>query len=259
MKRLIIIVLFLLMPVLSSAGMAQENVKFATLEWEPYIGPKMRDNGYVADIVSEAFKRVNYKSTITFFPWARALKMSESGDFDGVFPEYYSESRKEKFVFSNPIPGGPVGLYKRRDNAAVYLINPQINQTRALRSLQDYKFGIVRGYINTVEFDNAVFLKKEEATSDEINLKKLYNHRIQYIFIDKYVAEHLIKHKFPSYETELEFMLPALEIRLLYIAFSKQAKNYQEKLKAFNSGLQQITEDGTLTRIINKHGIKVTY
>ncbi|MFT5697730.1 MAG: polar amino acid transport system substrate-binding protein [Desulforhopalus sp.] len=253
--RLKIVLIFLLMIVLASTGVAEENVKFASLEWEPYVGPEMRNNGYVAEIVVEAFRRVDYKTEIIFFPWARAVKMAESGELDGVFPEYYDESRKEQFVFSDPFPGGPVGLYKRKESGVAYSINPQINQTEAFRGLQDSMFGVVRGYINTAEFDAAAFLKKEEVISDELNLKKLYNRRIDYIFIDKFVAEHLIKHKFPSYEADLEFMHPALEVRLLYIAFSKQAEDYQNKLKAFNSGLQQITQDGTLARIMNQHGI----
>lgn len=247
--------LFLLMIVVASSGAAQETVRLATLEWEPYIGSRMRNNGYVAEVVVEAFKRVDYKTEIIFFPWARAVKMTESGQLDGVFPEYFNESRKENFVFSEPFPGGPVGLFKRKDSVAAYSVNPQINQVEALRGLQDSTFGVVRGYINTAEFDAATFLKKEEVVSDELNLTKLYHRRIQFIFIDKYVAEHLIKNNFPHYEAELEFMLPALEIKHFYIAFSKQAPDYQSKLKAFNSGLQQITQDGTLAKIMEQHGI----
>ncbi len=248
-------IILLLAISLFSEGMAQESVKLASLAWEPYIGPKMQNNGYVADIVVEAFKRAGYKSEISFFPWARAVKVAEYGEFDGVFPEYFEESRKDKFVFSDPFPGGPVGLYKRKDNVVSYSVNPEINQTEALRGLQDAKFGVVRGYINTAEFDAATFLKKEEVDRDELNLKKLFNRRIQYIFIDKYVAEYLIKHDFPSYAAELEFMVPALEVRSLYIAFSKKASDYQDKLQAFNSGLKQIKQDGTLVRIMKKHSV----
>lgn len=258
--RLKTVLQFLLIIGLTTSGVAQESVKIGTLEWEPYIGPNMHNYGYVAEIVTEAFKRVDYKVDILFFPWARALKTAEYGELDGLFPEYYDVNRNKKFVFSDPFPGGPVGLYKRKDHTGVYPTNPQRDQTEALRGLQNYTFGVVRGYINTAEFDAASFLKKEEVASDKLNLKKLYNRRIDYIFIDKNVAEHLIKNYFPSYESELEFLPPPLEVRQLYIAFSKQVKDYQENLKAFNSGLQHIKQDGTMIRIMMQHGIidKVT-
>ena len=104
---------------LTTSGLAQESVKIGSLEWEPYIGPNMHNNGYVAEIVVEAFKRVDYKVDILFFPWARALKMAEYGELDAVFPEYYDENRNNKFVFSDLFPGGPVGLYKRKDRNGV--------------------------------------------------------------------------------------------------------------------------------------------
>ncbi len=147
-----------------------------------------------------------------------------------------------------------MGLYKRKDTGGSYSISPQKDQTAALRGLEGYTFGVVRGYINTAEFDMANFLVKEEANSDTINLKKLYNRRIHFIVIDKHVAEHLIETNFPWYKQELEFMSPPLENRSLHIANSKQAHNYKKKLNAFNRGLQQIKEDGTLDRIIRSHG-----
>lgn len=238
------------------AWSAKKSVRLATLAWEPYVGPDLPDNGYAAEVVAEAFKRSGYTTEIHFYPWARAVMTAQHGESDGIFPEYFDERRKTNFVFSDPFPGGPVGLYKRKDTAAAYAVNPQLNQTEALRGLKDFRFGIVRGYINTVEFDSAAFLRKEEVFSDELNLKKLYNGRIQFMFIDKLVAEYLIRHKFPEYEEALEFMEPPLEYKMLYIAFSKKTADHEEKRAAFNAGLRQITEDGTLAGIMKHHGIE---
>lgn len=252
-------VAFFLVFFFAAECMSQGSVKLATLEWEPYISPKAGDNGYVAEVVREAFKRANYSVEITFLPWARAVAETEYGDFDGVFPEYLSESRAEKYVFSDPFPGGPVGLYKRMDNTAVYSVSPQEDPTRALFDLQAYRFGVVRGYINTAEFDQASILKKDVVTSDTTNLMMLYNGRVDFIFIDKLTAEYIIHSQFPHYREELEFMLPAFASKSLHIAFSKQAVELERKVNAFNSGLQQITKDGTLAEIIRTHGLEKAF
>jgi len=252
----VIIILLTLLMTSSSSIAAEQTVRLATLAWEPYVGPDLENKGYVSEIAVEAFKRAGYTTITTFYPWARAVKTAEYGEADGVFPEYYDERRKESFVFSDPFPGGPVGLYKRKDMHISYPVDPRIDQTKALFGLKQYRFGVVRGYINTREFDAADFLRKDEVFSDELNIKKLYNRRIDFMFIDKFVAEHLIQHKFPQYDAELEFMEPPLENKQLYIAFSKQAVNYKEKLSAFNRGLAQITADGTLAAIMKRHGFE---
>jgi len=239
---------------LSQVVFAGQTLTLATLEWEPYIGPNMKNNGYVFEIVEQALKRSNITVDIRFFPWARAVNTAQSGKRDGLFPEYYDEGRLANFVFSDSFPGGPVGLYKRKNNKIAYSVDPQKHQTEALKALEKYKFGVVRGYVNTKEFDAASFLKKEEVNSDETNLKKLFKGRIDFIFIDKYVAKHIIVTKYPHYLDELEFMEPPLEIKPLYIAFSKKAKDYDSKLKAFNSGLKKLEKDGSLTKIMEKHG-----
>ena len=46
--------------------------------------------------------------------------MAVRGDYAGLMPEYYDESRLSDFVFSAPFPGGPVALYKRRGEAISY-------------------------------------------------------------------------------------------------------------------------------------------
>jgi len=252
MKKAFLGILFCLL--FSQVIFAGQTVSLATLEWEPYIGPGMDNNGYVHEIVAEAYKRSGVDVDIRFFPWARAVSTTQKGKRDGLFPEYYDESRLKDFVFSDSFPGGPVGLYKRKDNKISYVVDPQKKQTEALKALKQYRFGVVRGYVNTKEFDEATFLTKDVAKSDETNLKKLFKGRIDFIFIDKYVAKHIIVRKYPHFMSELEFMEPPLEVKPLYIAFSKKAKNYQAKLKAFNEGLKKLREEGALEKIMEKHG-----
>lgn len=232
----------------------EKNITLVTLEWPPYISQNLPGNGYVYEIVSAALKRSGYKVTTKFYPWARAVKLAQTGHVDGIYPEYFDKERARQFAFSTPLRGGPVGLYKHKSLSAQWAKNPQQDPIAALQALTKYKFGVVRGYINTEAFDNADFLNKEQVVSDDINLKMLYAKRTDFIFIDKFVAQYLIRTRYPNYERDLEFMEPAMEIKPLYIAFSKKAGGYKEKLAAFNQGLDLITEDGTLQRILTKHG-----
>jgi ABC-type amino acid transport substrate-binding protein len=246
-----IVLLLLLIPLYLSG--AENKVTVATLEWPPYIGENLLNKGYVNEITKKAFNRSGYKVMVTFYPWARSVYLVERGDIDALLPEYYSKEREKTCVYSESIPGGPVGLYKLKSLKVKWPNNPQKKQSLALWGLRKYRFGIVRGYINTMAFDSAKFLKKEAVTSDELNLKKLFGRRIDFIFIDKFVANYLIKNKYPQYRSKLEFMEPAMELKPLYLAFSRKSKNYKEKLNAFNRGLSSLKADGTLKKILKKY------
>lgn len=251
------IFLVVLMLVISQAAYAQsKQVKLSSLNWEPYIGKSLPGYGYVYELVDAAFKKSGYDIKVLFVPWARALLMAQRGDVDAVFPEYYSKERSDEFAFSKPFLGGPVGFYKRKDNLTEYSVDPRVHQDKALLDLSGYKFGIVRGYVNTQAFDRANYLFKEDVVDDFTNLKRLYFDRIQFIFIDKFVAEHILNKQLPSYKDELVFMDPPLEVKNLYLAFSRNAPDYDAKLQAFNQGLDMIKADGTLQKIYEKHGFK---
>lgn len=245
---------FLLFVVTAPSYSQTKVVKLTTIDWEPYIGQSLPDNGYVYELVETAFKKSGYQIRVLFVPWARALLMAQRGEVDAVFPEYYSSAREKEFVFSDPFLGGPVGFYKRKDSLIEYQVDPRVNQEAALLALSGYKFGVVRGYLNTDTFDRADFLLKEDVVDDFTNLKRLYHNRIQLIFIDKFVAEYLLTRKMPDYVNQLEFMEPPLEIKHLYLAFSTKAPDYEKKRQAFNHGLKLTTQDGTLQRIYAKHG-----
>jgi len=253
MRHSILAILFCLISV--QVSFTEPTVNLATLEWEPYIGKNLHNKGYVHELVVEAFKRSGVRADIKFFTWARAFRLVEQGLRDGLFPEYYDESRLKNFVFSDSFLGGPVGLYKRKDSNISYSVNPQSNQTKALKALEQYRFGVVRGYFNTKAFDDAKFLKKFETKNDERNLKKLYYGDVDLIFIDKYVAKHILLYKHQHFLTELEFMEPPLEIKQLHIGFSKKAKGYQTKCEAFNNGLKQLKASGELDKIFDRHFI----
>lgn len=231
-----------------------KTVMLASLNWEPYVGEQLPGNGYVYEIVVEAFKSVGYSVNIQFYPWARAVRTAQSGQADGLFPEYLDELRRPDFVFSDSFPGGPVGFLVRKDSRITFPVDPRRNQAKALLGMKQYSFGVVRDYINTKEFDAATFLNKEVVASDEQNIIKLHGQRIQIAFIDKFVAQYLIKSRHPKFAKNLVFMEPPLEIKPLYIAFSKTAPDYEQKLKDFNKGLDNLKRNGTIGAIMKKYG-----
>jgi len=249
---------FLLLPAANAQAQqkpaaAKPVVRLATLDWEPYIGQKLPDQGYTAALIREAFKDQGWDVKIEFYPWARALHLAKTGELDGLMPEYFNSSRKNEFVYSFPFRGGPLVLFKRKEDAFKFSTDPVKDQDRALRALKDKRFGVVRGYLNTPVFDAAFYLKKDEASDDATNLRKLVYKRIDFAVIDQRVAEYLIRTQYPDYAGKLEPMQPALADNPLYIAFSLKAPNHNAARAAFDRGLSRMQKDGRVDALYKRY------
>lgn len=222
-----------------------ESLKGATLNWEPYIGTEMPREGYVAEVVKEAFTAGNYSTSFQYMPWARVVAMSKAGQFDFYFPEYYAEELKEDFLVSDPFPGGPLVFFQKKGSNITYT---------KLQDLKSYKIGVVRGYVNTPEFDSADYLNKEEVTEDLHNFLKLLAGRIDLVVADKYVGLHLLRSQISDRAQEVEVLEPPLGLNDLYVCFPKKTKDAEKRLKAFNQGLKQLKESGRLQKIMSDQG-----
>jgi sorbitol/mannitol transport system substrate-binding protein len=241
--------------ILSHQACANQTVRLVTSEREPYIGENIPGNGYVYELIKEAFQKVGYDVEIVFYPLARAHLLAEQGKVDGILPVHYDESLLKTYSFSDPFPGGVVGLLKRKSMNVEYKLDAQTSITETLNKLKNYTFGILRGSLNTPEFDRANFLKKEEVNNDRQNLEKLFLNRVDLVVIDKYTAADLMVSHYPQMIGDLEFLDPPLAKKSFHVAFSKNSKQHQKILEAFNKGLKEMTVDKSLDKKLYKYGL----
>lgn len=230
---------------LTSQAYAAETIRIATLNWEPYTGQKLTNEGFMAEVTQEAFRRVGYKVEYIYLPWKRAVIMAEYGKYDGYFPAYWSKQREEKSIFTDSIVSGPVVFFKVKGSEISF---------KKLEDLKPYRIGVVHGYVNAPEFDAADYLNKEEVTTDLQNIKKLLFERVHLIVADRFVGFYLLNKHMPHMTGRIESLAPPLQEKELYICMSKKTENVNEKVKAFNKGLKEIKEDGTFDKILEKHG-----
>ena len=231
------------------------QISLATLEWPPYVGAELPEQGYAADVVRTACDRGGVEVRFEFMPWARALMLAQQGVYAGVLPEYNNPERERQFLFSAPFPGGPVGLYKRRGDAIAYARSPAEDLDAALRSVARYRIGTVRDYVNNDTFDRADYLRREESASDAINLRKLQHGRIDLVFIDRWVADYVLRTDPLLKDAALDMLQPPIDEPALHIAWSRTAEIAAQARPACDRGLVAIQADGTLARLREKHGV----
>lgn len=230
-----------------SDASAAQTLRLATLDWEPYVGQTLKDKGFNTAIVTEAFRRAGYQVKIDFLPWDKAIEEAKKGAYDAVYPEYYSKERAQDFEYSYFFSNSLLVFYKKAQANITY---------KNLRDLATYRIGVVKGYINTDEFDNATYLKKVECESDEDNLRKLLKGEVDLIVIDKLVAQYLIDTKIPEAKGKLAPLEPPLTIHNLFVIFPKSKNPASKKLATeFNRAFESMDKDGTVKAIMRATGL----
>ena len=232
-----------------------QHITLVSAEFEPYIGTDLPNNGYVYHLIKEAFSRSGYTVDIQFYPMARARYIAEKGNVDGIAPFFSNVNLQDKFAFSIPFPGSDIGLLKKK-NLHTDLLGKTIDlSAHNLNIFDKYVFGAVRGAENFRHIDPSNTLNKDLVKTDLQNIDKLSRGRIDFAFIDKYVAADLMVLKRPNLIGTLDFIPITQAQKTFYLALSKKTENYQQKLEAFNQGLSSIMQDGTLERIRSEHGL----
>ena len=212
-------------------------VRLTSLEWPPYSGQALRQQGATAAVIRAAFSAVGYRVEIEYFPWARAVRMAreESHQYHGYFPEYFDQANTEDFIYSSPVGSGPLGFAEHAANPIIW---------SSYEDLQKFKIGVVLGYLNTPKFDAMVskgLIKTDVAPNDLSNLQKLEAGRIDLAVIDRFVFEAL-KRTAPQLadkKQNLAFNPRLLDEKALFVCFRKGSEG-QRLERDLARGLKKI-------------------
>ncbi len=231
---------------LQSLRGASNSVRVATLEWPPYTGSGLPNNGAITEIVRRAFEMAGIVSDDLILPWKRAIAYAESGT-DGVaayFPGYHCRHRPG-FVASDRIGRGPLNLAERADADVRW---------STLDDMAELHVGTVVGYANTEAFDARVADGRQAvvtSVNDVENLKKLVEGKIDLAIIDGYVFEHLMRThpELAGAQQALRLDSRALETKNLFLCFRDDESGHRLR-ESFNRGLKAVDQDAIWRRAL---------
>lgn len=226
---------------------AEKSVILANIEFPPYSSQNLLNGGFSSELITVAFHTQGYKTIYKWVPWARGLKKAKTGEYDGLCQGWHRKDREKWFIFSSPYAASEVVFFKRKKT--------KIDFNGDYSRLRSFRIGTVRGYANPPEFDVLKDqLQIDEVTKDSLNLKKLYNRRLDLVLIDRYVALSILGSELQSFKDGLVQVKPSLQIDPLHIMFSRKVKNVREIADAFAKGMQTIEINGRKSEILKKHG-----
>jgi polar amino acid transport system substrate-binding protein len=166
---------------------APAAMRLASLEWPPFVGSRLEQEGVSAVTAASAARKFGYRLQIDYFPWTRAMQLGlHDARYAGYFPAYYTEERARYCYFSGPIGTSTIGL--------AYLKNTPL-RWRTLQDLHPLTIAVVAGFSNGTAFDAMLReggLHVDASPSDILNLRKLLARRVDAVVIDKRVLRYLL-------------------------------------------------------------------
>jgi polar amino acid transport system substrate-binding protein len=202
------------------------------------------------DIVMEAAKRMNIKTTIEFVPWNQMQSEVQHGSCDAGMTLFYVKDREDFGIYAFP----PL-------HYITYMVFVRKGHEFPFASIEDLygkTVGKVRGHSISDEFDQAVAegnITVEEVTTNLTNIKKVEAGRLDCMV--GYLDRTLMELKREGLTDDLvPLPTPVQEAKGAHVVFSKNGKNIADKdafVAQFNAVLEGMTQDGTFQKIYDSY------
>jgi polar amino acid transport system substrate-binding protein len=238
-----------------SASKAENTLIIATGEYPPFISESPEDS-FLTDLFDEIGREMGVSFKFKFLPWKRCELEVEELKAWGAIPYMRSPEREQKFYFSDDwLIIGRVLFFTYSPDGRKQQIPYE-----ELTDLKGYRFGGIIGYFYENMFRKAG-LNVEYLTSEEQNFRKLQLGRIDLFPVGEATGWYRIKKLFPPEEVGKFFTLtkPLTKGSGDFLLTSKQYPNTRNLLVRFNLALKKLKENGTYQKILEQHGIVMTY
>lgn len=246
MRPVALWLVFTLLTLVAQSSRA-ETVHLTSLEWPPYSGADLPENGASIAVARAAFEAMGHQLDVDFFPWSRTIATArQEARYVGYIPEYFLES--DAFSVSGSIGDSPLGLVESTARPIEW---------RTVADLRGYRLGVVQDYINTPELDGAIARGEIEAhpvLTDTQNILKVAAGRVDAAVIDRYVLDYLTLHNPWAAEVKDQVRMnpQLLARRTLHIAFETTPAG-QRWQRVFNQGIEKIDVNAIIQRYFERY------
>ena len=249
LNKIIITAVFIISVVLPLNSQAQETVRLAVGEWQPYITEKVEGKGLLSQIVSAAYKEVGVKVEYHFFSWKRAMFYVEKGSYDGSIGWVKSTEREKRVDYSDPI-GETASVFFHLKTLPFHWDDSD--------DLQGYDISATYGYYELEKLRGLVEPGKDyriQSHNTELDsLKLLLNKRVDLFLCSRAVGLSLLRSNFtPAQAAQVTYHPQPFFTENVHAIFNKQSAKSQRLKELLNTGLQVIRDNGKFDALIKNY------
>lgn len=239
MKKVMLLVVLLLIEVLSA------KIKIYTADYPPYqIDDKGKLTGVATEIVQSIFEKAGVECDISYVPWARAQE--DVGNRSDANTAIYCLSRTPEREAMYKW----VGEYMISKNYFITTKEIKAN-IKNLDDLKNYNVGLARGDLITETLKKSGKLVKfDEVKDDILNIRKLYEKRVDVIATSDIAAKYIAKQE--KLDPSQLVVLSEVPVEYKYnLALSKNTPD--DVLKKLQTSMEELKKNGSIDKIIKKY------
>ncbi|WP_027708200.1 substrate-binding periplasmic protein [Zooshikella ganghwensis] len=149
----------------SFSAVGNETWLITSLNWEPYSGDEMTNQGNSIQKLRNILKKDGITLNVEFYPWKRAQEMALKKGYIGYYPAW-PEEVGEGFVASKPVDWSEISVLKRTGATVEFSSIDEL--------FERYDVGIVKSYVYPNEISQAMkkYPSHVEGASNEMSLLK---------------------------------------------------------------------------------------
>lgn len=239
--------LFTLLMVMAGACFAQDRLRLTNGEWPPYLGSALPHHGVGSRIVEEAFATQGIDVSWEFYPWARALRLAESGERDGSALWLRTPERLAAFYVSEPVLKSEYYLF--------YRTNAQLPKGAKIEHMRGLRVAAMIGYYYGEAFRKA----EADGTLDVIRVPRetqaldlLLAARVDVVPIDHIAAETILDSLSEEQRTAIVESPQVWRRESLHLMLSRKIPANAMRIQAFDRGLAELKARGTIAAYVKQ-------
>jgi polar amino acid transport system substrate-binding protein len=230
-------------------GCLAEQISVGTSEWPPYeYSENGKALGFATEILEKVMPGIGYEPKIEFMPWKRATEMAKAGEIDALYSASHNAERAEFLHYpETPLHPSEYVFFVRKSDVGKLKFD-------SFDDLKSYKVGVTRGYAYSDELLKKLeeFKNSDEAASDELNMQKLVEGRIDYFPSDLLNGLALAKRLW--IQNDITYLYKRIKVKDYFITFSKKSpKVSPELVKKFSDELKAFSQTDDYKQIYNKY------
>lgn len=221
------------------------RIEVVTLDFPPYVGEGLLDQGWAWEVCSRVLRDQGYRPELVLMPWARAVNRVKTGQSDALYMANINEERKSWAAFSDPVGEEVSVVFSQRNKQPII---------ETIANLSGIRTGGLRdSHVTRKMMEHGVAVY--QLTSMKQGVRMLYLDRLDAVVMDRFVGLHLIRTQFPEgYQQVILPMDYAVDRNGLHLAISRKTPGFEEIRQRFNEGLAKLRATGGYQRILQKHG-----
>ncbi|NLJ58473.1 MAG: GGDEF domain-containing protein [Tissierellia bacterium] len=200
--------------------------------------------GVAVDIAIAIGNKIGYDIKVMAVNWEQAQEMMLNGEADGLLHINPSPERNKRYDYSSPLLKSEFSMFIQCENVTLRTIDDLKNKRVGVEAA-GYPISLLQGY-ETIDF--------EMIDNWESSFKALSTGDLDAIIVDRWIGEYELAQ---SRVAGIGIVEKAVETQYSRIAVRI---GDAETLSLINSGLKEITEDGTIDKIMQQwQGKRVVY